>query len=484
MNLQKLIEEIKNGDEAAFAELYDRCKQHIALFCHRFSDTKEDAEEVLQDVFLAVHQNINSINPNAIMGYLRKTAVHKSINKRNANLRTLNYVATVEDDVLDNYPELNEEFLPEQYFLYKEKHIELHNALESLPEMQMKMIYMYYFAGFKTKEVAELLNVSQRHVINTLHIARNKLKSRLGELDGQEETSSNIAKKLLPLGALLVIEEQVFAATYISTAMTPSLAAATAATTAAATTGTAATTTTVATTTTATTAATTATGAAVVSTKILIAVAGVLVAGAVATTSYFVFRPANEDIPNEPNEPAYEMQVPHEYEDAQELAYEPTSESTDEATTEPVPESTDELIPESTPEPALEPTPEPTPGSTPESTPAPTPGSTPEPTPEPTPVPTPEPPPDRTQQILSTLSSASDAGSVNAIIGDYEFAFVRQMRSATGEVRRLYVTNEGSGDILIGTAVNGDGTGWRMRFQHFVGGVMPTDPMDQINFMD
>jgi len=452
MDLQKLIEEIKNGDEAAFAELYDRCKQHIALFCHRFSDTKEDAEEVLQDVFLAAHQNINSINPNAIIGYLRKTAVHKSINKRKANLRTQNYVVTVDDDVLDNYPELNGEFLPEQYFLYKEKHIELHNALESLPEMQMKMIYMYYFAGFKTKEIAQLLDVTQRHVINTLHIARNKLKSMLGH----EETPSNIAEKLLPLGALLVIEEQVFAATYISTAIAPSLAAGTAVTA-------------VATTTTATTTTTAATGAIAAGAKVYIAIACVLVAGAVATTSYFVFRPSNDYTPYELDEPAYEMQVPHEPETVTDPTYEPTS--------EPTPESTPE-------EPATEPTPEPIPEYTPEPSPEPTPENTPGYTPEPPPEPTPEPPADRTSQILSALSSANDAGSLSTIIDNYGFAFVRQMRSGTGEVRRLYVTNEGSGDILIGTTVSGSGTGWRMRFQHFVNGSMPTDPLDQLNFMN
>ena len=456
-------------------EFYTRCKQHVALFCHRFSDTHEDAEEVLQDVFLALHQNIHNINPNAVMGYLRQTAINKSINKRNAFLRKQNHLATTGDNQIEELPELNADFLPEQYILNEEKHKELHDALESLPRMQMQMIYMYYFADFKTKEIAELLTVTQRHVINTLHNARNKLKSKLKELDDNDKQGSNVTK-LLPLGVLLVVEEQIFAATYIATAAAPAVATTAAASyTAASSTASTTATSTTATTTTAT-ATTAATGAAKVGLVIVCAVA----AGALVASIYLSPPPY---IPNDTDEPIYDIHVP--YVPEPEPIAEPEPEVIPDPTPEPEPEPEPETEPEETPEPELtpDPTPAPTPAPTPVPIPDPTPAPTPAPTPQPTPDPTPEPIVDRTQQILSALSSAGSAGAVNSIISNYGFSFARQIQSSDDENFRFYVTNEGSGDILIGMATHADGTGWRMRFQHFSGGSMPTDTLALINFM-
>lgn len=42
----------------------------------------------------------------------------------------------------------------------------------------------------------------------------------------------------------------------------------------------------------------------------------------------------------------------------------------------------------------------------------------------------------------------------------------------------------GSGDILIGTVILEDGTGWRMRFIHFENGAKPTDILQLLSFME
>ena len=372
--MQELVEKIRNGDEAAFIEFYDRCKQHIALFCHRFSDNKEDAEEVLQDVFLATHQNIHSINPNAIMGYMRKVAIHKGIDKRNATVRKQSNIVSINEDQIEKYPELNRGFLPEQYLLNDEKHKELHSILDSLPEKQMQMIYMYYFADIKANEIAQLLAVTEHHVYKTLHIARSKVKCKLEKIDGYEELTKDKATKLLPLGALLIIEEQIFASTYISTAVAPSLACV-----ASGTTGTA--------------------GAATASTATIITkacIVGVCVIAIGLVVASDCFKEQQE----------YEPTI-----------YEPIRQETHSShEPEPAPSPT----PDPTPDPTPEPTPSPTPSPEPSPTPSPEPSPTPDPTPEPTPSPTPEPAHiDRTAQILSALSSAQGAGCVNAIVSNY-----------------------------------------------------------------
>ncbi|MCL2392894.1 MAG: hypothetical protein FWC66_09890, partial [Oscillospiraceae bacterium] len=102
---------------------------------------------------------------------------------------------------------------------------------------------------------------------------------------------------------------------------------------------------------------------------------------------------------------------------------------------------------------------------------------------EPESEPVPE-PIDRTPEILAALATARTAGDVNGIISRYGFVLDTSIRDATEKLFRFYVLNDGSGDILIGTTIHEDGTGWRMRFAHFTGGRMPTDMLDLFRFME
>jgi len=91
---------------------------------------------------------------------------------------------------------------------------------------------------------------------------------------------------------------------------------------------------------------------------------------------------------------------------------------------------------------------------------------------------------DRTAEILTALASANTAEDVNGIIHRFEFSFVRPIWLSTGEMLRFYVTNEGSGDILIGTTSYESGAGWRMRFKHYINTTMPLDIIELFSFME
>ncbi|MCL2367257.1 MAG: hypothetical protein FWC75_09520 [Oscillospiraceae bacterium] len=85
---------------------------------------------------------------------------------------------------------------------------------------------------------------------------------------------------------------------------------------------------------------------------------------------------------------------------------------------------------------------------------------------------------------MAALTTANTAGNVTATLRYYDFSFVRAMRLSTGEQIRFYVTDEGSGDILVGVAAHEDGTNWYMRFRHFAGGTMWSDVVDLLDFME
>ena len=436
----------------AFDELYKRCSAHVAFVCQKFCSSKEDAEEVVQDTFLIAFKKAGMLRSETLMAYLRKIAIHESLRKRNINLRLQNYVVSVDDAQTENHPEHNTDFLPEEHLQHKESRAELLQIIKSLPKRQWEMIYMYYYAGFSAKEIADLMDCTENTVHKTLSNARKTIKSKLEGMGNQTSMTG-----MAPLAALLFMEEQVFAASYIPVA--PPHAAATVAQ----------------------------------PVKGYVIAASILAIGCAVAVLYFALRSTAEGHGTyEPYAPAYEMYTPV-LEDAVEGAELPTP-PTDEAY-EPVQEleTEPEAEPEAIPEQAVVPTPEAIPEPAQEEEPAPEvlpeleTEPEPEEVPEPEPIEEPDPEPihiDRTPEILAALAIANMAGDVDSIIGYYGFELVTSMRSAADMLLRFYVLDDGSGDILIGMAAYADGTGWRMNFEHYYNSTMPLDMFDLLGFME
>lgn len=56
----RLVERLRRGDEGAFEVLYDRHHANLLAFCRHMLGSREEAEDALQHVFLAVHRRITT----------------------------------------------------------------------------------------------------------------------------------------------------------------------------------------------------------------------------------------------------------------------------------------------------------------------------------------------------------------------------------------------------------------------------------------
>lgn len=56
----RLVERLRGGDEGAFEVLYDRHHANLLAFCRHMLGTREEAEDALQHVFLALHGRITT----------------------------------------------------------------------------------------------------------------------------------------------------------------------------------------------------------------------------------------------------------------------------------------------------------------------------------------------------------------------------------------------------------------------------------------
>ncbi|MCL2363650.1 MAG: sigma-70 family RNA polymerase sigma factor [Defluviitaleaceae bacterium] len=439
--LAALVARLNEGDPAAFDALYQKCSGYIAFVCSKFCYSKEDAEDVVQDTFLIAYKKAGTLRSESLIPYLRKIAIHECYRKRSSYNFQQFYNIDI-DETLGALEESDEDFLPEAYLHNQEQRTELLDIVMTLPKMQWETIYLFYYASFSTEEIARLQECTPSNVRKTLRTARATIKRQLEGTYKKKRATGVVLAALgtATLGTILIAEEQVFAAVYIPAAA-PCWAGSTAAAAVA------------------TTAATTSIGgyiAAACASAVLI----------VSAATYYLLLP--DEVPVMAESPPV----------VQTATAPPT---TPQPTPEPTPIAPVFVPAPTTPTPT---TPVPTTETPPTAaeTQPPTAPPTDPPPPITTPPETTAPPPiDRTQHILTALANAT--GDVSHILDYYAFTFARYIRNAN-EILHFYTTNEGSGDILVGTATCEDGMFIRMHFAHFYNGTAPSDVIQLLSFLE
>jgi len=438
-----LLEQFQNGDQKAFEEIYKRCYGHIAFVCSKLCDNKEDIEEIVQDTFMAAFKKAHELRGNTLLGLLRKIAANECYHKRKKNQKEA--VVYLEDATNIEAEELDLNFLPEEYLQNKEIQAYFLRMVNSLSPRQRSAVYMYYYVGLNTEEIARLEGCSAANIRKTLSVARDTLKRKI-----EAKTKHKFTQRLAGAGGIsistaLLMEEANFAVGYAG----------------AATLGTA-------TTVTATT------------TSYTSAIVAVCVAAAVAVSAivYFNLQPTAEMYqpyeppqyvesapmpqlpPQQDNEP-YEAYQPYE-------AYEET-EAQEKTLDEPI--IYEPIIPEPIPQlpPVVTQAPEPIVYE-----------ETYEPYEQYQPY---EPeeiyePAERTPQVIAALESAITVDDVNDIITYYGFALVTQIQDLAEDTLRFYVLNYSGGEILVGTSAT------QFKFAHYIGSSRPTDTLDLLFWME
>ncbi|MCX2473484.1 sigma-70 family RNA polymerase sigma factor [Pedobacter sp. MC2016-05] len=158
------------NDAKAFERLFHLTQRRFIRFCTQYGASREEAEEIVSDVFVQCWVNraaLNHINKPEV--YLLTLIKNKAINhwKKSAQMRVVNI-----DDVQG---ELSSVYRPDLDLEKKELRMKLDVAIDGLP-LQTKLAFkLVKEEGLKSAEVAEILNISVRTVHTHVYNAMNRL---------------------------------------------------------------------------------------------------------------------------------------------------------------------------------------------------------------------------------------------------------------------------------------------------------------------
>jgi RNA polymerase sigma-70 factor, ECF subfamily len=144
-----LLDRITARDPSALAELYDRHSRLLFGVLLRILRSRDEAEEVLQDVFVQAWTKSATYHPSlgTAPGWLVGIARNRAIDRLRANGRR---PTAVGDESAVSPLET-----PELEASRGERQVEIRRALDALPLDQRVLIEDAYFLGFTHSELAE-----------------------------------------------------------------------------------------------------------------------------------------------------------------------------------------------------------------------------------------------------------------------------------------------------------------------------------------
>ena len=173
---------IQDGDEKSFENLYHTYYPSLCFYANQLVQDAELAEELVQDVFLKIWQNRSQIIiRGSFQSYLYQSVHNQSIN-------SLKHLSTNKCKAFKLFGEAYWKFIEETYsidvFLIenleaRETENLIHQAISGLPAQCREIFIMSRIAKKSSKEIAELLNLSENSVRTQIYRALAKIKETL-----------------------------------------------------------------------------------------------------------------------------------------------------------------------------------------------------------------------------------------------------------------------------------------------------------------
>jgi RNA polymerase sigma-70 factor (ECF subfamily) len=184
-----LVEGLRRADPAAIERLMARFGDRVFRVAYGVTRNAADAEEVAQDVLLAITQKISSFHGGAALWtWIYRIATNAALNKRRGKWRELE--VPLEFDLPtwkpDGHREGDRAFLladwserPDEVLLSKEGRALLEAAFARLPDDYRAVVVLRDVEGLSNEEVAEVVGDSVPSVKSRLHRARAALREQL-----------------------------------------------------------------------------------------------------------------------------------------------------------------------------------------------------------------------------------------------------------------------------------------------------------------
>lgn len=181
---EKLVEEIKRGNETAYRKLIAEYQDMVISTCYGLVQNKEDAEDVAQEVFVKVFQSINQFRQDSkLSSWIYRIAVNQSLNTLRKN-RIKKCWIKLEEAFSDHYAGTHRQETGPYYQPHKKMESDegmrlIRKAIRELPKNQRTALVLHKYEGRPHDEIAEIMKTSHSSVESLIFRAKKNIRKKL-----------------------------------------------------------------------------------------------------------------------------------------------------------------------------------------------------------------------------------------------------------------------------------------------------------------
>ena len=192
-----IVKKIQDGDQQAYGKLVRRYQERVYNLALKMLSSPEDARDAAQEIFVRVFRSLSGFKYQASFStWIFRIATNLCLDQLRQRRREPPQLSGEEfqklgDKLSDGRPS------PEEILLEQENLQALRQAVRDLPEAYRAALILHHYQGFSYRQVAQILDLSEKTVATHLHRAKKMLKTKLngGEGGALPENKKNIKSK-------------------------------------------------------------------------------------------------------------------------------------------------------------------------------------------------------------------------------------------------------------------------------------------------
>ncbi len=189
----QLIARAQQGDEEAFAALFQLHKRRVFSLCLRMTGDMAEAEDLAQDSFMQLFRKIGTFRgESAFSTWLHRLVVNVVL--MHLRKKGIQKVSLDETDNSQDEPVKREYGDDDRWLLGSIDRITLTSAIEQLPHGYKTIFILHDVEGYEHNEIAQIMNCSVGNSKSQLHKARLKLREILRLERGQSVASEPLTR--------------------------------------------------------------------------------------------------------------------------------------------------------------------------------------------------------------------------------------------------------------------------------------------------
>lgn len=172
-----LMEKLQADDISAFETIFQDYRRMVFKTAYLMTGRKEEAEDILQEVFVSVWRSRNTFNPKKgkLTTWIYRITVNQCLSRRRKKQPA---ILSLEEKSI-NLPDIKLEEQPEEVLVTKLEYERLMKAMNALDSRHRSVLILRYFNDLSYDEIAQVIGVPLGTVKSRISQALRSLRTQM-----------------------------------------------------------------------------------------------------------------------------------------------------------------------------------------------------------------------------------------------------------------------------------------------------------------